>query len=87
MSWEPLKNIVLDSPLVVAEYIVSKNLYNLLEERLWSRKVVKEHVDKLKTESKKEQKMTRGKTNRYTGKKMKKETKAPTKRKRKKFKN
>ena len=85
MSWEPLKNIVLDSPLVVAEYIVSKNLYNLLEERLWSRKVVKEHVDKLKTESKKEHKMTRRKTNRYTGKKMKKETKAPTKQKRKKF--
>ena len=85
LTWEPLKNIVLDSPLVVAEYIVSKNLYNLLEERLWGRKVVKEHVNKLKTESKKEQKMTREKTNRYTGKKMKKETKASTRPKRKKL--
>ena len=79
VTWEPLNTFVGDNPNLVAEYIVRNNLDNLLtEKRLWGRKAVKEKIDEIR---KNRESSTGEKTNRYTGKKMKKQTrmKKPTK--------
>ena len=85
---EPLNTFVGDNPYLVAEYIVHNNLDNLLKEkRFWGRKAVKEKIDELRKNRKSS---TSEKTNCYTGKKMKKptkmkkQTKASTRPKRKK---